>query len=79
MQVAADAGGGFRVATQATHFTLQFACCIGAFASALDEERFELRVFHIIGRLLEPFLAVLAVLDQVVEHVDYVFVEVAHG
>ncbi|MCY1438183.1 hypothetical protein D9M71_543730 [compost metagenome] len=79
MQVAADAGGGFRVATQAAHLALQFTGSIGAVAGALDEERFQLGVLHIIGRGLEAFFAILAVLDQVVEHVDHVFVGVAHG
>ncbi|MNG33046.1 hypothetical protein D3C84_1191970 [compost metagenome] len=79
MQVTADAGGGFRVATQATHLALQFAGRIGTLTGTLNEERFQFGVLHIIGRGLEAFLAILAVLDQVVEHVDHVFVGIAHG
>ncbi|MCY1188654.1 hypothetical protein D9M73_297880 [compost metagenome] len=79
MQVATDAGRGFRITAQAAHFALQFTGSVGALARTLDEERFQFGVLYIIGRGLETFLAILAVLDQVVEHVDHVFVGVAHG
>ena len=79
VQVTADTGGGFRIATQAANLALQLSSRIGTFSSTLYEERFQLWILDIIGRLTKTFLAVLAVLDQVVQYIDHVFVRVAHG
>ncbi len=57
-----------RVATQPAHFRLKFAAHLSALARVLEELCLQRRVLYPFGCLLEALFAVLARLDQIVEH-----------
>ncbi|MCY1449185.1 hypothetical protein D9M71_659080 [compost metagenome] len=78
VQVTADTGRGFRIATEAAHLLLQFRGSGTAFASTLDEVAFQLGILHILGRGFETLFAILAELDQFVENRDDFFVGGSH-
>ncbi|MNP79384.1 hypothetical protein D3C76_1772070 [compost metagenome] len=78
MQITADTGGSFRIATHRAYEALQFSGSACAIGRTFHEQGFEFRLFDVFSASLEPFLTVLAGFDQVVEYRNRFFIHVGH-
>ncbi|MCY1248641.1 hypothetical protein D9M72_620910 [compost metagenome] len=78
MQVTADTGGGFRIATHRTHRGLQLRSSRSTIGRTIDKQGFEFRVLDVYSASLEPGLTVLAGFNQVIEYRNRFFIHVSH-
>ncbi|MNS89215.1 hypothetical protein D3C72_1232210 [compost metagenome] len=78
MQVTADTGGRFGVATESPHLMLKLRSGSAALASTLQEVGFQPGIFHVLGRGVETLFTILAEFDQFVEDRNDVFVWAGH-
>src|ERR1700677_1939887 len=72
MQSAAHRAAGFRLAAEPLYDILQFTRAARAVFCPRDEERLELRIVRIFGRLAKATLTVLRCFDQFVQYTRHV-------